>query len=167
MLPCGAGARQPRILASSTHRLGHLVPDPADPMHTAGQPALRQSGPAASPQPPRCSPRWAFPACSWQLPASLEQGWSSFAPGSPCSWGQGGDTENNMPLLCFFPLLKEINENPIHEPPSAATPSCLHPIPTPMHQRRTQIGLPSPTSPRAARTGPHVLAPARGGATGQ
>lgn len=123
MLPCGAGARQPRILASSTHRMGHLVPDPADPMHTAGQPALRQSGPAASPQPPRCSPRWAFPACSWQLPASLEQGWSSFAPGSLCSWGQGGDTENNMPLLCFFPLLKEINENPIRQ----AT-RCCHPL---------------------------------------
>lgn len=56
---------------------------------------------------------------------------------------------------------------PSDKPPGAATPSCLHPIPTPMHQRRTQIGLPSPTSPRAARTGPHVLAPARGGATGQ
>lgn len=111
MLPCGAGARQPRLLASSTHRLGHLVSDPADPMHTAGQPALRQSGTAASPQPPLCSPRWAFPGCSWQLPASLEDGWSNFAPGNLCSWGQGGDTKN-MPLLCFFPLLKEINENP-------------------------------------------------------
>lgn len=56
---------------------------------------------------------------------------------------------------------------PSDKPPGAVTPSCLHTIPTPTHQCRTQIRLLSPALPRATKTGPHVLAPARGGATGQ
>lgn len=67
MLPCGAGTRQPQLLASSTHRLGHLVPDPADPIHSrAASSAAKRAG--SQPSAAAVQPTLGFPRLFLEAP---------------------------------------------------------------------------------------------------